>query len=268
MRKVGITIIIFCSLAIVVFGQKEKDQKELQIKPLDVNQLTSFVYGTELENTKVVIDENNNLVFTKIIDSLQLSKDEIYNRAWSFFVYHYMDAKSVIQQQDKQAGIIIGKGIFNEFHVYTKTNAIGMGIGLKTFDTYSAYHILRIDIKEGRIRIILSIDSYEINRKNLAYSTGLLPVSPSQNETNIKKAIGECSPIDTITMAGCLNKGQVQLGKKKMNSYEKKMISVACDEIESQYSAFMPLCKRAKNTIEALEKAIKEGNVAKETEKW
>jgi hypothetical protein len=91
--------------------------------------------------------ENTELIFTKIIDSIPGTKDEIFTKVVSYFATAYKSANDVIQQQDKDAGIIIGKGIFD---VYKKMSA-----------SYSCFHTIRIDIKDGRARVILSVDKYK-----------------------------------------------------------------------------------------------------------
>lgn len=90
------------------------------------------------------IDDNGNVSFVKIVDVIDssgdtLSKDEIYNRAYTYFTYNYVDGESVIQLEDKDGGIIVAKGIYPNVHA-------DASLIIRKLD---AYHILRIDIKEG-----------------------------------------------------------------------------------------------------------------------
>lgn len=96
------------------------------------------------------LDDNNNITYTNIIEGINLSKDEIYTRALAYFTYNYGDGDSVVQVQDKEQGTIIGKGLYANTH-------IGSTIINYYFDTW---HILRIDIKDNRVRILLSLTNY------------------------------------------------------------------------------------------------------------
>lgn len=97
------------------------------------------------------VDENGNVSYIRIIDSIGLSKDEIFSRVLAFFTYNYTDGESVIQIQDKEAGQVIGKGIFK--NVYT-------GQYLTNLYEYDTWHILRVDIKDSRARVIITLNNY------------------------------------------------------------------------------------------------------------
>lgn len=97
------------------------------------------------------IDDNGNVSYVSVIESPKLSKTEIYNRASNYFVYNYGSGKSVIQTEDKELGRIVGKGLYKDVHI---------GISLITMYV-DCWHILRIDCKEGRARIILTLTEYE-----------------------------------------------------------------------------------------------------------
>lgn len=92
--------------------------------------------------------------YTKVITVEGKTASELYSIADNYFTYNYVDANSVVQTQDKEAGTIIGKGLYDEFYKYTD------GLG---FIYCSAVHILRIDCKDGRIRVILTIPNYHFH---------------------------------------------------------------------------------------------------------
>ena len=98
------------------------------------------------------VDDNNNLTYTKIVENLNLPKEEIYDRCLAFFSYAYEDAKDVIQLQNKEDGQIIAKGRFDNFENYLDFIASYV---------YSADHIIRIDTKDNRMRLILTVQEYE-----------------------------------------------------------------------------------------------------------
>lgn len=145
-----------------------------------------------------------------------MSKDEIFQRALNYFTYNYVSGKSVIQTQDKEAGVIVGKGLYDNVH---------RGINVFTMNV-SAWHILRIDVKEGKARAIVTLLQYEkkIVSRNSApsYSTSYIaqeyPINPKgTNKTIMAKAF---------------------------------------------YKTF----KKANSTLENIEKTIKEGSTSKDIE--
>lgn len=88
------------------------------------------------------IDDNNNLSYQIIIEDSSQSKDQLYQKSKMFFTLKYGDGESVIQIDDKEGGLIVGKG-------YTPI-----------FTDAKMWHLLRIDIKEGRVRITYSYINY------------------------------------------------------------------------------------------------------------
>jgi hypothetical protein len=105
---------------------------------------------SEIEG-KWELDDNGNVTILKIIEVPELKKEEIYNRVLNYFTYNYVSGKSVIQIQDKENGHIVGKGIYNDVHIGTSL--------ITTF--IDVWHILRVDIKEGKVRIIITLTEYE-----------------------------------------------------------------------------------------------------------
>ena len=97
------------------------------------------------------VDENGNVSYIKIIDSIGLAKDEIFSRVLAFFTYNYTNGESVIQIQDKEAGQIIGKGIF--LNVY-------LGQYYTNLYEYDTWHIVRVDVKDNRVRVIITLNNY------------------------------------------------------------------------------------------------------------
>lgn len=166
------------------------------------------------------LDDNGNVTFMKIVEVPELNKDEIFNRTLNYFTYNYVNGNSVIQTQDKEDGLIVGKGVYDNVHI---------GVSLAT--TYvDAWHILRVDIKEGKARIIITLTEYE------------------------KKIVGGNTPPAYYTMK------VAQEYPINVKGVQKTVMTKAF------YKAFM----RANASLEAVEKAIKEGNTSKEIEnsKW
>ncbi len=165
---------------------------------------------------KYELDDNGNVTIVKVIEAPELKKEEIYNRVLNYFTYNYVSGKSVIQTQDKENGLIVGKGVYNDVH-----------IGMSIVTTYvDAWHVLRVDIKDGRARIIISLTDYE----KKTYDGSLL-----LSHTTIQ--VAQEYPINP-------NGGQKTIMTK----------------------AFYKSFKKVNESLYAAEKAIKEGNTSKAIE--
>jgi len=108
------------------------------------------------EFLKKIKIENQNLVFSKIIDSIPHLKNDIYSKIISNIAITYKSANDVIQQQDKDAGIVIVRGNFEIFS--------------NPYSTLHCPHILKIDIKDNKIRITYTIDKYLFFNKKYSNS--------------------------------------------------------------------------------------------------
>jgi hypothetical protein len=135
MKKLFLMLMIICPLT-YSNGQSKKVKEKLK----------------EIEG-QWELDENKTITYTKVVDLPNLKKDEIYGRAINYYTYNYGSGKSVIQSKDKEAGTIIGKGIYPDVY-YTKS--------FLTVQAWDVWHILRIDIKDEKIRIILTLTEYDI----------------------------------------------------------------------------------------------------------
>lgn len=162
------------------------------------------------------LDDNQNVTFVKIVDAPNLKKEEIYSRALNYFTYNYMSGKAVIQTQDKDNGLIVGKGVYDNVH-----------IGMSLVATYvDAWHIMRVDVKDGRARLIVSLTDYE--KKIVGGNT---PPAYSTSKVSNEYPINE-------------------------SGFQKTVMS----------KAFYKSFKKANNSLESLEKAILEGNTSKQIE--
>lgn len=129
MKKVLLFAILFCNL--LGFAQSKKEML------------------AEMDG-KYNVDDNKNVTITKIIELEGLKKEDIYIRALSYFTYNYGNGTSVIQIQDKENGLIIGKGIYKNVH-------IGISLVMTEIDLS---HIIRVDIKDGKARIFITLTEY------------------------------------------------------------------------------------------------------------
>ena len=72
-------------------------------------------FGDKWENaaanigSQLSLDKNNSLTYTQVIECGEQTKEKLYVTLNHWFVESFNDANSVIQLNDKEAGVIIGK---------------------------------------------------------------------------------------------------------------------------------------------------------------
>ena len=74
--------------------------------------LTTNMISAQLSE-KFPKDDNGNVVHTKIVTLENKSKDQLYILAKMYFAETFKSANDVIQLDDKENGVILGKGITN-----------------------------------------------------------------------------------------------------------------------------------------------------------
>lgn len=100
-------------------------------------------------------DESGNLNYNEVIQLEGNLKGELYLRSKQFFVDVFKSAKDVIQMDDKEAGIIIGKG-FNDIYI----KVMGMNHPIQM------WYSIKIQSKDNRYKY----EIYDIYFKSYASS--------------------------------------------------------------------------------------------------
>ena len=101
--------------------------------------------------TEYPLDQNQQISFTTVIDAPNKTKDELFTILNNWFVASFNSGKSVIQMTDKEQGVIIAKGYLS---------GVGSRTGFSKSVTVGEYIIIRLDIKDAKIRLITSIQEY------------------------------------------------------------------------------------------------------------
>jgi hypothetical protein len=100
------------------------------------------------------LDKNNAISRSLIIDSIPKTKEQIYIEVNNWFVHSFNSGKSVIQMNDKDAGVIIGKGFVSNVATHTSFTSNA---------NVHAWIIIRVDIRESRMRITTTVQTYELD---------------------------------------------------------------------------------------------------------
>lgn len=101
------------------------------------------------------LDKNNSITRVQIVDSIPKSKEQIYIDVNNWFIHSFQSGKSVIQLNDKDMGVIIGKGYVSN---------MGSTLSFASNANISAWVIVRVDIKDTKMKITTTIQSYEMEK--------------------------------------------------------------------------------------------------------
>lgn len=101
------------------------------------------------------LDKNNALTYTQVIEVPNKTKEQIYILLNYWYSATFNSGKAVIQFNDKDAGVVIGKGFIEE---------IAFHIGGANQYKVNLEPIIKTDIKNGKIRITYTIPFYTVEK--------------------------------------------------------------------------------------------------------
>ena len=104
---------------------------------------------------QVVLNDDDALFYREVIQCGELTKDQLYVNVNYWFTKYFEDANAVIKLNDREAGCIIGEGLVKNIAGRTKG-----------FNAYyvSIRPVIRVDFKDYRIRVTVTIPNYEVVR--------------------------------------------------------------------------------------------------------
>ncbi len=175
---------------------------------------------------KYQLDDDYGYSYTRVLENLNETKEGLHAKALAFFPYLVKgtyDAREIIQHENASEGVIVAKLAWNDLashsnmaHVYN----------------VSATPIFRIDIKDNRLRFIISIKKLTVYHYN---ASGIF----------VKESFDEIPSTE-------LPPFKPDKKKKVNNMY---------------YSAFIKAYNTAFLTFEQFEKSIREGNTIEKESK-
>lgn len=99
------------------------------------------------------LDKNNALTYTQVIEAPDKTKEQLYILLNYWYSATFNSGKAVIQLNDKDAGVIIGKGFIDEI----ATHIGGMNQYMVHLEP-----IIKTDIKDYKIRITYTVPFYTV----------------------------------------------------------------------------------------------------------
>lgn len=115
----------------------------------------NWVEAAENLGSTLALDKNQSLTYTQVVECGNRTKDDLYVILNHWFTESFNDANAVIKLNDREAGVIIGKG-------YVPDIAAHLG-GMSSYKV-NITPIIKVDIKDGKIRITYTLQYYNIEK--------------------------------------------------------------------------------------------------------
>lgn len=103
------------------------------------------------------LDKNNSLTYTQVIDCGNQTKDRLYIILNHWFTETFNDANAVIKLNERDLGCIIGQGFVPEIAEH-----IG---GINSY-VVNIRPIIKVDIKDKKIRVTYTVQYYDVTKEN------------------------------------------------------------------------------------------------------
>lgn len=132
------------------------------IKPDELEKYAKERYGDKWVDaaanlqSEIKLDKNQSISYQQVIDAPGKSKDQLYVAVNYWVTSTFVKDKQAISLNDKEAGTIIISSTLPDI-------AKHMG-GLQSFAVHIT-PIIKIDIKEGKVRATLTVQNYDILRQ-------------------------------------------------------------------------------------------------------
>lgn len=117
--------------------------------------LSTRAFGGNLKFDEPKVGPKGNVLFTYVLDDLPLSADEAFAASLNYIQNEYRTTKYNDIECVADMGIVYGKGNLNSF--YTDN-------GLVKSEVFSADYYLRLDAKDGKVRVQLIFTNYNVQK--------------------------------------------------------------------------------------------------------
>ena len=143
-----------------------------------------WVEAAENLSETLTLDKNNSLSYVRVIECGEATKEQLYVILNYWFTMTFNDANAVIKLNDKESGCIIGQGYLS--------NIAGHIGGMNSY-AVSARPIIKVDIKDKKIRVTYTVQNFEIEKLAGGGIVGALAGTRATRVSD-KWLIEECFP--------------------------------------------------------------------------
>lgn len=144
--------LLFLSILFIhvgVYAQSKKEKEAIWIK--ETSEKVESMLSGDMDKT------DSGLNFTNIIEMPNCPKNELFVKVMTVIGILYNDGKSVIQNSDKEEGVIFGKGILT-------ADRIKVAFGVNENIEYN--HAIKVDIKDNKCRITITVTDFKFTYIN------------------------------------------------------------------------------------------------------
>lgn len=124
-------------------------------------------------------NDEGRIEFVEVVPVEGMTKDQLFTAAKIWMVNTYVSAEDVIQSEDKEVGLIIGKGV----------GSISGSKILGTTNVIKIKYTLKIEFKEGKYRASVTNINTHFNVKNA--NTSIEKIVSDANVNNSKRMVRE-----------------------------------------------------------------------------
>lgn len=124
--------------------------KELIVDGNEIDYVESALHIKELYG----LDKNNAITRTTIVEAPGKTKNQIYIDVNTWFIHTFNSGKSVIQLNEKEAGVVVGKGYIEN---------VAQHVSFASSADIHAWVIIRVDIKDNKFRVMTTVQEYDMD---------------------------------------------------------------------------------------------------------
>ena len=151
MKKFLLSVSVLFAFALCASGQimRAEELEEYAMEKYG----EKWVDAAENLASNLVLDKNNGITYSQVVPCPGKSADELYVLLNYRFTATFNDANSVIKLNDKELGTIIAQGCVDAIAQHAG--------GVNSYDV-SIKPIIKVDIKDERIRITYTVPFYSV----------------------------------------------------------------------------------------------------------
>ena len=150
-----------------------------------------YVEAATSLKSKFELDKNDQLSYSAVIECAGMNKDQIYDNINGWFTKAFADKSSSIKTNDKESGTLL-------------VNTTLKNVVTFPHQIVSVNLIVKINIKDGKVRLVQTIKDYVINSGTPWTSKKCYPFYDEQDA--LRKKIGSSAYVASCVFAEILEK--------------------------------------------------------------